>query len=265
MSAQPSDSTSVSVSVVIATFNRPDVCRGAVESVLAQRPLPLEVLVCDDGSPGPAAAALREWCATLDRVEFIGLPHRGTPAPARNAGLRAARGDWVAFLDDDDRWVPGKLALQSAQAAGGHWDVVSGDALRPKGDRYFTEETRPSREPAPVEIDAANPVILSTALARRELVLACGGFPEQRKYAGIEDYALWLALADRGARFLVLDEPLARYEDLGAERLSSAGLRLQRGLAELAARRWLSAPWKRSRANAAIRESRAYARARKTK
>lgn len=240
-------------------------CRGAVESVLAQRPEPLEVLVCDDGSPEPAAGALREWCATLDGVEFVGLPHRGTPAPARNAGLRVARGDWVAFLDDDDRWLPGKLALQSAQAASGRWDVISGDALRPNGDRYFTENTRPAREPTPAELDAANPVILSTALVRRGLVLACGGFPEQRKYAGIEDYALWLALADRGARFLVLDDALARYEDVGAERLSSAGLRLQRSLAELATRRWLRAPWRRSRANAAIRESLAYARARTKK
>jgi glycosyltransferase involved in cell wall biosynthesis len=251
----------IPVSVVVSTFNRPAACRAAVESALAQRPAPLEVLVCDDGSPTSVAAALQEWSDEVDGVEYLGVtPNRGTPAPARNAGVRAARGDWVGFLDDDDRWLPGKLASQWAHAASGRWDVISGGATRLDGCNYFTPETRPPREPDASDLDVANPVILSTALVRRSLLLLSGGFPERGRYAGIEDYSLWLTLADQRARFLVLEEPLALYDDSGTERLSSAAVRLQLAMAEVSARRWLREPWRRSRANAAIRECRLAAR-----
>src|SRR4051794_12968179 len=98
------------VSVVIPTYNRSAACRAAVESVLAQRPRPLEVLVCDDASPTRVVEDLREWCASRPDVEFVGLTQNGGPSGARNAGIERARCDWIAFLDDDDRWLPGKLA-----------------------------------------------------------------------------------------------------------------------------------------------------------
>jgi glycosyltransferase involved in cell wall biosynthesis len=242
------------ISVVVATYDRPQSCRAAVESVVEQRPAPLEVLVCDDGSPPTAANELRAWCASLPDVEFVGLaPNRGTPAPARNAGIRRARGEWIAFLDDDDLWLPGKLAAQWTHAISGRWDVISGDGIRHGGRRFFSEQTRPSPEPTYADLQSVNPVLLSTALARRGMLLAAGGFPERRRYGGIEDYVLWLALADRGARFLVTEDVLVRYDDIGAERLSSAALRLQLVLAGLAASRWLQAPWERPRATAALR------------
>ena len=251
----------IPVSVVVSTFNRPAACRAAVESALAQRPAPLEVLVCDDGSPTSVAAALREWADEVDGVEYVGLtPNRGTPAPARNAGVRAARGEWVGFLDDDDRWLPGKLAAQWVHAAGGRWDVISGGATTLDGRTYFTAETCPPREPRAADLDVANPVILSTALVRRSVLVSSGGFPERSRYAGIEDYSLWLALADHRARFLVLEELLVLYDDSGVERLSSAAVRLQLALAEVSVRRWMRKPWRRSRANAAIRECRLAAR-----
>lgn len=105
---------SPSVSVVIPTRNRPGLVRRAVASALAQTLRDLEVVVVVDG-PDPAT---RESLAGVDddRVRVIELDaSRGAPN-ARNVGVAGAGGEWTAFLDDDDEWLPGKLATQLALA-----------------------------------------------------------------------------------------------------------------------------------------------------
>jgi glycosyltransferase involved in cell wall biosynthesis len=220
------------VSAVIATYQRPDSCERALRSVLAQEPAPLEVLVCDDGSTDATPGRFRSWEARDPRVRYVRVePNRGTPAPARNAGIAAARGDWLAFLDDDDEWLPGKLAAQLAHAAGA--DVIGTNAMTSAGRLYFPgapELHRPDR----AEILAANPIIQSSALVRREPLVAAGGYPTDPWLRAIEDYAAWLELADRGARFAVLGEPLVRYATPGEDSLSSEVLRVQIALARLA-------------------------------
>src|SRR5436853_607913 len=82
-------------------------------SALAQEPAPLEVLVCDDGSSPPTLERLRALEAADPRVRVLGAAHNtGSPGAGRNRGIRAARGAWLGFLDDDDAWLPGKLARQ---------------------------------------------------------------------------------------------------------------------------------------------------------
>lgn len=101
------------VSVIIPSHNRPDLLHGAVDSVLAQ-PEASEIIVVDDGSSPPVVATgpLAEPAVTIVRNEAPLGPSR-----ARNRGLDLATGDFVAFLDDDDRWLPGKLAACLAAAA----------------------------------------------------------------------------------------------------------------------------------------------------
>jgi glycosyltransferase involved in cell wall biosynthesis len=241
----------IPVSVIIATHKRPDACRAAVESVLAQSPLPLEVLVVDDASPPGVADELRAWCASQESVTFVGLTENHGPAGARNAGIARARAEWIAFLDDDDRWLPGKLAAQWVEAETGRWDVIGANGVRRDGRPFYDEP--PPREPTYADVHVANPIILSTALTLRARVLEAGGFPAGRRHA--EDYELWLAIADRGARFLVLDDALVEYEDAQPERLSTELIPLQYAMARLAARRWLRAPRRLPRARAAARES----------
>lgn len=240
------------VSVVVPTYQRFQACADAVTSALEQRPPPIEVLVCDDDSTDETKTEFERWAGREPRLRYVRLGrHAGRPAPARNLGIRAARGDWVAFLDDDDRWLPGKLAVQHPFLADDRYDVVATDAERSSGGYYFGIEGG-SWEPDRAAVVAANPIITSTAVARRELLLQVGGFPEQRWLTGIEDYGLWLRLADRGARFLVLEAPLIRYEDSRAERLSSAAARRQLAVARLSWGRWVRAPGERALANAAV-------------
>jgi len=102
------------VSVVIPTCDRPDLVVRAVRSALAQTIDTIEVVVVIDGGDEATRAALAEM--RDDRLRVVPLPERGGAPNARNVGVREARAQWTAFLDDDDEWLPGKLATQLAAA-----------------------------------------------------------------------------------------------------------------------------------------------------
>jgi glycosyltransferase involved in cell wall biosynthesis len=97
-----------SVSVVIPTYNRAALVARAIASVLISIGPGDEIIVVDDGSADGTAAVVEEFG---DPVRYHRIEHAG-PSAARNAGLRLARGRYVAFLDSDDEWLPDKLALQ---------------------------------------------------------------------------------------------------------------------------------------------------------
>jgi glycosyltransferase involved in cell wall biosynthesis len=102
------------VSVVIPTLSRPALVTRAITSALAQTVRDIEVIVVIDGPD----AATRERLATIadPRLRVVELPERGGAPNARNHGVEAAAAPWVALLDDDDEWLPTKLALQLALA-----------------------------------------------------------------------------------------------------------------------------------------------------
>src|SRR3974390_151623 len=101
------------VSIVLPTFNRLKYLRLAVDSVFAQTFTDWELIVADDGSAADTAAYLAVL-ADPPRVTVLSLPHSGNPGTARNAACHAAQGEYIAFLDSDDVWMPQKLALQLA-------------------------------------------------------------------------------------------------------------------------------------------------------
>ena len=102
----------VRVSAIILTYNRADLIMEAIESVLAQTYTDYEIIVIDDGSTDKTAQVLRELIET-GRIRYIWQENQGECA-ARNHGLRQARGEYVAFLDSDDLWLPQKLEAQVA-------------------------------------------------------------------------------------------------------------------------------------------------------
>jgi glycosyltransferase involved in cell wall biosynthesis len=96
------------VSVVVPTFNRAELIQETIESVLRQTTPAHEIIVVDDGSTDSTCAVVRAYG---DRVVLLRHDRRG-PAAARNRGLERATGDWIAFLDSDDVWMPTKLEKQ---------------------------------------------------------------------------------------------------------------------------------------------------------
>ena len=111
------------ISVVIPSWRRHEEVMRAVRSALAQTLSPLEVIVANDG---PDA----EKCALLagvddERVRYLEAPRKGIASATRNFGIQAARGDWVALLDDDDVWMPEKLKNQfEALGQSGRSDAI---------------------------------------------------------------------------------------------------------------------------------------------
>ena len=145
------------VSVVIPTLRRPNLLRRALDSVFAQTYRCFEVIVVVDGPDEDTVAALH----LLDdpRLRVLVNPHSLTAAGARNRGVAEARGTWVAFLDDDDAWLPDKLERQMAVAGDRDdvlitslsriitpittyvWPVVVFDNARPLDEYLFDRQT----------------------------------------------------------------------------------------------------------------------------
>lgn len=100
--------THSTVSVIIPVYNAERYLRAAIESVLTQTVLPLEIIVVDDGSTDASGAVARRF---VPNVRVVTQPNEG-PAAARNCGVSLARGDYLAFLDADDLWVDNKLQRQ---------------------------------------------------------------------------------------------------------------------------------------------------------
>jgi glycosyltransferase involved in cell wall biosynthesis len=231
------------ISVVIPTYQRVEECKRAVASALDQDPSPLEVLVCDDGSTDGTRDELESWAREEPRLRYRRSEHSGSPAVVRNVGIENANGEWIAFLDSDDVWLPGKLRAQADAIATGQYDVVASDAERSSGGPYLglEEALHPDRS----EFLRHNPIITSTAVARRSGLLSVGGFIRSAlgmTIRGVEDYAIWLALANQNARFLVLSERLAIYSDQGADKVSSAVARQEAQVAAVRWRLWLRRP-----------------------
>lgn len=196
------------VSVVIATYNGARFLPEAIDSALADPEPGREILVVDDGSTDGTAAVVARYA---DSIRYLLQSNRG-PSAARNAGIRAARGDYVAFLDHDDRFRPGKLARQAAVL-----DARAGVGLVYTSFRFIDDDGRVLPQPgfAPAEeglfeaILLGNPLFLSAVMVRRALLEAVGGFDEARRR--VEDWDLWLRLWRVNRSWVRIDEPLLDY------------------------------------------------------
>ena len=102
------------VSAVIPTYNRPNLVVNAVKTALNQTHRNMEVVIVVDGPDDSTSKALGE--ISDPRIQIVALPRHQGACGARNAGIQAAKGEWVAFLDDDDEWLPRKIELQLATA-----------------------------------------------------------------------------------------------------------------------------------------------------
>lgn len=200
------------VSVVIPTYNRRALLLEAIASVQAQSFRDLEILVCDDGSTDGSREAVEALAAGDARVRWIAGEHGGLPGTTRNRGIRAARGAWIAFLDSDDLWLPGKLEKQMRLAAAGAAFVYSYSAgVRPDGSRRRMTPFRVQRDGPMFDTLLFYSIVLtSTVLVRRDLLERAGPFDEALRLTIGEDYELFLRLAAL-APFHFIAEDLVLY------------------------------------------------------
>jgi glycosyltransferase involved in cell wall biosynthesis len=204
------------VSVIIPTYNRAGLVAEAVASVEAQTFRDLEILVVDDGSTDNTPDVL----ALLEGVRVLRHPTRRGVAAARNLGAAAARGEWLAFLDSDDLWLPEKLARQMA-----YLEERPGLLLCQTDETWVRNGVRVNKPASHRKV--AGQIFLpslarcmvspSAVVLHRRLLADHGGFDENLPAA--EDYDLWLRLTWRFEVGLV-DEPLIIKRGGHADQLS---------------------------------------------
>ena len=197
------------VSVVIPTRDRRRLLRLALFSVLRQRDVDVEVIVVDDASTDDSAEMVSGLADRRVRLVRHDTP-RGV-STTRNSGLAEARGDWVAFLDDDDLWAPEKLVLQmeSATEAGRTW-AYAGDVNVDDDLRVLSAFRPPTPEQVMEGLPRYNPVPsgASNVIVRADVLAEAGPFdPDLRR---TEDWDLWIRLARSGPPACV-SRPLVGY------------------------------------------------------
>lgn len=193
--------TRPAVSVVIPAWNVAGFIGEAVASVIGQTFGDWELIVVNDGSPD-ADATERAIAPFRDRLTWIAQENQGA-AVARNAGLRVARGEFAAFLDGDDAWLPTFLESQVAFLERERLDMAYADAeligkVSRRGDTFMTAS--PSRGPVtPVALLGGEcHVITSGTIVRTALIARLGGFDPVLRRG--HDFDLWFRLAKAGAR-----------------------------------------------------------------
>lgn len=214
------------VSAVIPTHGRPALLLGALRSALRQTWPRMEVIVVVDG-PDPATEAQLEMMTDL-RIRTVFLDHPSGGSDARNAGVRAARGEWIAFLDDDDEWMPDKIEHQMCAALRTRdwFPVVSCRVVAQSPTASRVLPSRRYRAPEPIadylfcRRDLRDPGGLlqsSTLLAPRELLLAIpfqSGLPLHQDW----DWTI-RAASHKGVGVSMLSQPLVLWH-VGDDRAS---------------------------------------------
>jgi glycosyltransferase involved in cell wall biosynthesis len=204
------------VSAVVPLYNHADYIEAAIDSALAQGEVLRELVVIDDGSTDGSAQAMERLARRDPRIRFRSQANRGAAATL-NAGLRDCSGDYVAILNSDDAWLPGRLEalVLALEAAPGAAIAASGIAFMdghgaPVANAWYEEALafRAGRGMATALVNGNVLVSTSNFLFPRALVEEIGGFAELR-YAHDLDFAL-RALA-LGHGIVLLEEPLLRY------------------------------------------------------
>jgi glycosyltransferase involved in cell wall biosynthesis len=198
------------VSVIIPAFRSAGYIAETLSTVFNQSYRDFEVIVVNDGSPD-TAQLVEALAPVRDRIVYVEQENGGAGA-ARNAGLARARGDLVAFLDADDRWLPGFLESQVRfLEAHPDSDMVYADArltgATPHAGKTFMD-TNPSVGVVSVRSLLAQEctVLTSTVVARREAIDAAGGFDASLRRG--QDFDLWVRMAHLGTRIDYQREPL---------------------------------------------------------
>jgi len=200
------------VSVIIPAYNSERYIQETLDSVLAQTWKDLEVVVVDDGSTDSTCEIVR---ACGEPVRLVEQANAG-PSPARNHGIREARGEFVAFVDSDDLWTPDKLERQMALFDGeGKVGLVycRGQRIDGEGNRL---PTTPMEKPVGdvfLPLLYRNHCPTSGVVVRKACLDRCGVFPEDMVWA--EDWHLWLRIA-RHYAFQAVQEPLVLHRMHGS-------------------------------------------------
>lgn len=207
------------VDVIVPTYKRGSILREALESVKKQTYTQWTCWIAEDGASQKTYDTVKDFL-TDDRFRYIPGKHLGAPAGPRNRGMRNGSGKYVAFLDDDDIWLPEKLEWQVRFFEKHSESVLVGtNGYRWNPNKKFDKKNTPQYfskskywgKPIPYSaMFEINHFIASSVMLRREVLRESGIFNEELKLKSAEDYELWLRIGVLGEVWN-LKEPLLVY------------------------------------------------------
>jgi len=203
----------ISISVIVTTFNRKKLLKETIDSILNQTYRDFELIIVDNYSNYDFIAFINSY--KDDRISAYQNQNNGVIAINRNYGIKKAKGDYIAFCDDDDLWYSDKLmTIYKFISNISEVDVIGHDLV-------IKSEIKNGHALAcgPVEnnmyknlLEKGNRFLNSGTVVRREFLLEHEiVISEQKEFISVEDYELWLQLAFHNARFEAINTPLGEY------------------------------------------------------
>lgn len=195
------------VSVIVPTYNRANLVSETIRSILNQSYKYLELIVVDDGSTDNTEEVINSF--TDDRLIYIKAQNWGGPARPRNIGIKKAKGEYLAFSDDDDIWMENKLEIQIKKIKETNCFLLSSNVVyfaSNINNRIGKSENRPIKNIK--DFISQNQINTSSVIVRNTNDII---FPEDKNLIAIEDYALWLELFIKGQSFQFISSPLLFY------------------------------------------------------
>ena len=206
----------MNISVIIPTWNRAERLMNTLQSVFSQSLPPTEVIVVDDGSTDDTREIVRN---RFPDVRYIFQQNKGVSS-ARNTGIKAASGDWIALLDSDDHWQPDKLKQQCEQlCASPDYKICHSDEIWIRNGRRVNPMKKHAKQGGHIFRQCLPLCVISPSavLIHRDLFNEVGLFDE--RLPACEDYDLWLRICALHP-VLYIDKPLITKTGGHADQLS---------------------------------------------
>jgi len=201
-----------SISVIIPVWNNEKTLTTTVLSCLNQTLPPQEILVCDDGSTDNS----KEIIEKINNPIVVWIPgeHSGTPAVPRNNGIKIAKGEWIAFCDSDDEWLPSKLEKQIGLMDKQKTKASCTNALI-KINKLITNKTvitYNKKQISIFDIIKNNNVVGSSSIVHSSIMKYIDGFVTKKEYGVYADFMCWLRVTTK-TNFSFIHESLVIYDD----------------------------------------------------
>jgi len=205
------------VSIIMPAFNAAEYFPETLDSIKSQSYTAWELIVVDDGSTDEIASLVESFAANDSRIKLIRQAN-GKQGKARNNGIKHAKGEWIAFLDADDIWMPNKLEVQLTKTIELNSDLSFTDGYiclendMSRRDHRFGIENKIYQGNEGVQLfHAQNRIPTSTVLVKKSVLEEAGAFPEDLDIQNCEDYFLWTRLLAEGYQMQGIQEALLLY------------------------------------------------------
>ncbi|WP_299824562.1 glycosyltransferase family A protein [uncultured Pontibacter sp.] len=204
------------VSIVMPAYNAANTIAESIESVLRQSYQNWELIIVNDCSKDNTVQIINRYIAQHDNIKLIDLEVNQGPCLARNIGIKCATGDYICFLDSDDLWHPSKLELQTSfhhqhpyKISHTNFIFFNGNGIVRRPWKNLIQLGMKKSGKLLDQLYQENVVGILTVMVKRDILLDLGGFDPE--IPALEDYDLWIRIAEAGYEYGYIDKKLADY------------------------------------------------------